>query len=157
MRSASSVWPVEFELVIEFALVDTRGKINNTLWPYFADPLTLGLDQADGGSTKIVLGADDSVKVQRLARLRVNKKDYTVGGKDLAAEPIRLVVQPKKGVVDFRIDQRKICSLPIANEFRGVTLHIDNPDKELLGQRWSVAIFRLDVTWIGVDEKAKSP
>jgi tetratricopeptide (TPR) repeat protein len=158
MRSASSVWPVDFELVIEFALVDARGKINNTLWPYYADPVTLGLDQAGGGSTKIVLGADDSVKGQRLARLRVNKKEYTVGGKDLvSAEPIRLVVQRKKGVVDVRMDQRKICSLPIANEFRGVTLHIDNPDKELLGQRWSVAIYRLDVTWIGVDEKAKSP
>jgi hypothetical protein len=120
--------------------------------------VTLSLDQAGGGSTRIVLGTDEAVKGQRLARLRVNKKDYGVGGKDLpAGEPIRLIVQRKKGVLDVRIDQRKVCALPIANEFRGVTLNVDNPGKELLGQRWSVAIYRLDVTWIGADEKPKCP
>jgi tetratricopeptide (TPR) repeat protein len=160
LKSATQDWPADFELTLEFALVDTKKSVaNNSLWVRFPDPVKLVLHHADGKTTTVSLGLDPALPGQPFARLQLDKKQITIGVKQLGkTEPIRLLLQRKKGQLKATLNQKLVGSVPIAGTIRSLTLHVDNPDMEVFGQRWFVAIYRLDVAWTGLEDgKANSP
>jgi hypothetical protein len=162
LKSADQDWPAEFELTMDFALVGAKeSAVNNSLWAQFPEPVKLVLHDANGKkNTTLTLGRDTAVTAQSLARLQLDNKAITLTANDFPKTgPLRLTLKRNsKGKVEGTLGQKKIGPVPCADTIHALTLHVDNPDNEVLGQRWYVAIYRLDVAWSGLSAaKAQNP
>jgi hypothetical protein len=147
---------------MDFALLGAKeSAVNNSLWVRFPDPVKLVLHDGNGKrDTTITLGRDTSVTAQSLGRLQLDKKAITLTASEFPkAGPLRLSLKRNsKGQLEGTLGQKKIGPVPCSDTIRALTLHVDNPDNEVLGQRWYVAIYRLDVSWSGLAAaKAKNP
>ncbi len=158
LESAAADWPAEFELELEFALLDARGKVNNGFWSSKPDPLTLTLHHAGGNKTSIALGNDPTSKQQSLARLQVNNHGVTVENEMTATMPLRLVVRCKKRASDDRriltvtLGRRECYAHAFMDEVQNVQLRVAAPKLR------SLAIYRFEAAWLGVKgAKAKEP
>jgi tetratricopeptide (TPR) repeat protein len=161
LKSASQVWPAEFQLTMDFALVGANKNIDNSLWVRLPDPVKLVLHDAAGKkNATITLGRDPSPVALNSAQLLFDKKAITLTANDFPkAGRLRLTLKcNKKGQINGMLGQRRFGPVTVPDTISGLTLHIDNPDMEVLGLRWFVAIYRLDVAWTGLEDgKAKIP
>jgi hypothetical protein len=158
LQSIRRDWPVEFELAIDFALVDARGDISNQHWAYHADPLTLRLVSRAGKDTVIALGHDATYKLDQVARLDVGGRSTIVDGFLPASQPIHLVLRCTRANADAKpsmsvqINDRRVCAVDIADDIEAVHLRVANAAQARIPR--FVAIYGLDVRWARGTAKA---
>jgi hypothetical protein len=158
LDSTSRDWPADFELVLDFAVVDSKGRAFNRLLSSQVDPVTLVLYHTNGTNTSIVLGKDNSNPLQPLARLQYNREQHTIEGMLAPAGPMRLTLRCQKRSGEKRtlavlLGDREICVRPFPQEVQSVRLRIA---PVTTAQPRYVAIFGLDAAWTGGKE-AKAP
>jgi hypothetical protein len=159
LDSTARDWPVEFEMELEFAIVDAKSKFYNRLWSTHLDPLTVTFHHTNGTATSIALGKDNINKLQPLARLQLGGKQFTIENDLVANGPMRLILRAQKTdgkrTLSVLLDKRKVCTYPLPEEVQSVQLRVA-PLMTL--QPRFVAIYGLDAVWIGAkDTKDKTP
>jgi tetratricopeptide (TPR) repeat protein len=155
MKSANRIWPTDFKLILDFAFVDANGSMSHAGWRDFPEPLAVIVHHANGRKTRISLGADTPITFEPLIRMKVNEEKYTIVNLAAAGRPVRLLLKRREENLEIRLGNQKVV-MKTADELLGVSLEINNPRK-VDGKKWVVAIYRLDVYWIGLENlKSKS-
>ncbi len=119
------------------------------------DPLTLWLRDSTGTSTRIGLGHDEK-SVAWVARVEFGKSERRIDlERDIPHDqPIRLALRSAAGpmegarTVTMTINEKDIGHTEIAGRVQNLKLLARNPKGVL--ERWFVAIYQLDVRWVGL-------
>lgn len=144
-------WPEEYELTLEFALIDPKGEINNSFWKYYRDPLTLTLHTTSGADTVIVLGKDPRIMGQAAAHLQVGPLDRGADRLLGKNEPLRLVLRHSKRSLSVQFNGTDLGTIDCPVAHKGLSLYAANPYNETFGRYAAlVAISALEVRWAGL-------
>jgi hypothetical protein len=146
LTSPSTPFPADFDLTVDFSIVDRDGKIRNSFWTTYPDPLLIVLagKNADSEDLVIGLGKDMAIKFDNLARIKVGKKSYSyLPGRDDPPITLRLVRYQGTGTLTVR--DKEIASFPLTNDFHHITFKVAN-GKNRKGE-WNAfaAIFKVSL------------
>jgi hypothetical protein len=158
LQSTSCPWPVEFVLNMEFSVVDGSGRIRNSLFNTNPNPLAVILLGDRGENIRIAVGWDARAKTlgdeARVFFGTGPSYRFNLERNAGLSQPIRLTLRAAKGqkgsTLRLTVNDQFIGSVSATGRFRKLRLVATRPKTGV--EPWFVAIHRLDVHWVGLDD-----
>jgi hypothetical protein len=151
-------WPANFELDLEFALLNE--KIDNSHWGFYADPLVVTLVPRDFKDPPLViaLGNDPTLTMVKRSRLRVGKDSLSTATLIPLDAPLRLKLLCERNTLKVFLNDRLVATTDIVSDFHQLTVAAANPFHPGLKRTVArVAIASIEVRAAGAKQgKAKT-
>jgi hypothetical protein len=146
LSSPQTDFPADFDLVLQFAMVDAEGQPRNQFWKFYPNFLAISV-KPKGKETlplSIALGKDQSAKFQDVACVSLANKSFSFLA-DKQQTRVILGLSRRQGTAMLRIGQNEISSIALPDDFHQVTVQVNNA-KDGGPQRTSfVAIYRMSM------------
>jgi hypothetical protein len=131
-------FPADFDLKVEFGMVNDIGTPRNGSWMFHPDFVVLTLVAKDKNSPALTIsfGNDTNLKFQQLAHVAVGKKSYSLPGQDEPSLRVRLI--RRQGTATLSIANKQIASFPLEKEYHQFSFRVNN---ERLTRKTFAAIY----------------
>jgi hypothetical protein len=126
LASPVTEFPVDFELAIEFSLLDRFGKLSNTSWRNFQDLLVITLLAKEKGAPDLVIKLGKE-RQRKLAEISMGENTHHLGHLADSNNPVSsLRLVRHRGRLVLLVDGKAMASSIAENDFKQVVITLTN-------------------------------